>query len=375
MVALRFSNYFYQLHRKGRIIRPFLCGLLLVTAGPASADKNQRLGFEIHSFSYSEATSIHSIGGHWEDDVSSGDKALTVDRLYLGLLHGPFSIQYVQRYDAYYDYANDTARLLYQTENKLPLKQGDQYDLYISEDESASKGFRFGYSDWLRDDFKLSVYFSLLELTDLEQGELKGSASVVDSNDYDFSFYSDVVYEEDPLYERGKENVYGRGYSFDLAMHYLVNQNWDLGLQVLDLFSKMKVDDAPFTTAEASSGTKRFDEDGYVVFDPVVTGFEGYKSYSFEYNTQTHVVVGYRLKNSDSITLQHHDYYNLDFQEINYIQRFDEMELAWNLIPELNAIGFSIRTPSLKFILNTGNLDYDEMKYLQLSFQYYLTLG
>ena len=195
------------------------------------------------------------------------------------------------------------------------------------------------------------------------------------SKDYDFSFHSDVVYEKDPLYERGKENVHGRGYSFDLAIHYLVNHNWDLELQVFDLFSEMKVDDAPFTTADASSNVKSFDEDGYVVFDPVVTGFEGYKSFSFEFNTQTHVAVGYRLKNSDSVTLQHHDYYNIDFQEVNYIQRFDEMELAWNLIPELNVIGFSIQTPSLKFILNTDNLDYDEMKYLHLSFQYYLALG
>jgi len=375
MVPSRFSSHFYQLHQKGRILRPFLCGLLLTTSSSAFAEITQRLGFEFDSFSYSEATSIHSIGGRWEDDVTSGDKALTVDRLYLGLFHGPFSIQYVMRYDAYYDYANDTARLLYQTENKLPLKQGDQYDLYIDEDETSSKGFRFGYSNWLRDDFELSVHLSLLELTDIEQGELNGSASVVDSNDYDFSFHSDVVYEKDPLYERGKENVYGRGYSFDLAIHYLVNQNWDLELQVFDLFSEMKVDDAPFTTADASSNVKSFDEDGYVVFDPVVTGFEGYKSFSFEFNTQTHVAVGYRLKNSDSVTLQHHDYYNIDFQEVNYIQRFDEMELAWNLIPELNVIGFSIQTPSLKFILNTDNLDYDEMKYLHLSFQYYLALG
>jgi hypothetical protein len=46
-----------------------------------SAKEIQRLGFEIDSLSYSEATSIHSIGGHWEDDVGAGDEALTLERL------------------------------------------------------------------------------------------------------------------------------------------------------------------------------------------------------------------------------------------------------------------------------------------------------
>ena len=335
------------------------------------AKETQRLGFEIDSFSYSEATSIHSYGGHWEDDVDAGDKALTVNRLYLGYFHGPFSIQYVMRYDAYYDYANDTARLKYLTDNKLPLQQGDQYDLYIGSDRSASKGFRFGYTSWLADNFEISAFLSLLELTDIEQGDLNGSATVVDDNDYDFNFHSDVVYEDDPLYERESEQVSGRGYSFDLAIHYIVDQNWDLKLEVYDLLSEMKVDDAPFTTGDATSDIKSFDEDGFVTFDPVVTGFEGNKSFTFEFNTQTHFAVGYRLANDDSFVFQHHHYLNIDFQELNYIQRFDEKEFALNLIPELKAFGASFRMPSFSINLMADDLDYEETKFLSFSLQYY----
>jgi hypothetical protein len=368
---LKSSSFVHQLQQKGRILRPFLWGLMALLPTSLSAKEIERLGFEIDSLSYSEATSIHSIGGHWEDDVGAGDEALTIERLYLSYFHGPFSIQYVMRYDAYYDYANDTARLLYQVENKLPLQPGDQYELYIGADNSSSKGFRFGYTAWHTDDLEISAFFSLLELTDIEQGELTGNATAVGNNDYDFSFHSDLVYEDDPLYERESEQVSGQGYSFDLAIHYVADQNWDLNLEVYDLFSRMKVDDAPFTTADATSDIKHFDEDGYVTFDPVATGVEGNKSYTFEFNTQTHLAVGYRLANDDSVVLQHHHYVNTNFQELNYVQRFDEKEFALNMIPEFKAFGASFRMPSFSISLMADDLDYEEMKFLSFSLQYY----
>lgn len=375
MEPLKSSSFFLQLQQKGRILRPFLCGLALVMPTSLLAEQVQGLSFEFDSLSYSEATSIHSIGGRWQDNVGSGDTAFTLDRLYLGYNYGPFSIQYVLRYDYYYDYANDTAQLIYLTKNQLPLRPGERYELYIGSDKTSSKGFRYGYSDWLRDDFKISAFLSLLELTELEQGELQGSAAVVNSNDYDFSFYSDVAYEDDPLYDRDSEQVSGYGYSFDLMAYYQVNQDWDINLEVFDLLSRMKVEDAPFTTATATSNVKNFDENGYVVFDPVVTGFEGNKSYSFEFNTQTHLAIGYRLFDDDRIVVQHHEFDSVNFQELSYVQRFGDKALSWSLIPELNVLGVSLQTPFFQFTLKTDDLDYEEMKYLHLSFQLYLTLG
>ena len=175
-----------------------------------------------------------------------------------------------------------------------------------------------------------------------------------------------MVYEKDPLFERDTGQINGRGYSFDLALEYRIDQNWDLALEVLDIYSKMKVDDAPFTTATANSDTKNFDEDGYVVFDPVVTGFEGNKSFSFEFNTQTHLTVAYRLANDDRVLLKHHHYENLEFEEVNYVQQFDGWQLGWNLVPELEAVGFTVQSRYLVFRLNADRLDYEEMKYLDL---------
>ena len=374
MGPLKFSRSQVTGHQKGRVLRPFFYGLLLVIPATAGAETLQGLSFEFDSVSYSEATSIHSISGHWEDEVTSGDVAFTVDRAYLGYAYGPFSIQYVMRYDAYYDYANETAEIIFLTKNKRPLRAGDQYRLFIGADKSSSKGFRFGYSDWLTDEFKLSAYLSLLELTDIEQGKLIGSATVIDENDYDFDFDVDMVYEDDPLFERDTGEIYGDGYSLDLSLHYVINPGWRLQVDVFDLVSKMRVDNVPFTTASASSDVKEFDENGYVTFNPVVNGFEGNKSYSFEFNRQTHLALDYRRANDDRIVLQHHDYVNVEYQEINYIQHFGQNRLSWNLIPEFGAIGLSFHRPGFRIILNTDNVDYDEMKYLHLSFELFLAL-
>ncbi len=371
MVPLKSSKTFSQLKQKGRILRPFLWILITLIPILGYGKESSQLSFEFDSVNYSEATSLHSIAGEWSDSITPGDEALSVSRLYLGYQQGPFSFQYVVRYDIYYNYANETVQFISLVENQQPLQVNDQYQLYIEEDKLASRGFRFGFNTWLRDDIEIKAYFSLLTPTDIEQGNLNGSAVVVGTSDYDFDFHSDLVYKDDPLYDRATQDLSGQGYSIDLAFHYIVNEKWSINLELFDIAGEIKFDDVAFTTADATSDIKTFDENGYVIYNPVITGLEGNKSFTYKFNTQSHLAVAYKLANNNSIVLQHHQYINTSFQELNYVQRFDPNQLAWNFIPKINAFGFTFKTPNFSFGLTTDNLDYKKTKFLSLSTQLY----
>ncbi len=371
MVPSKSSKPFSQLKQKGRGLRPFFYLSMILVPALGYCQENSELSFEFNSVNYSEATSLHSISGHWGDSVTAGDEAISLSRLYLTYQHGAFSLQYVMRYDTYYRYANDTAHFLNLTENQLPLQVNDQFELYIGADKSASKGFRFGYNTWLKEDVEITAFFSLLKPTNLQYGSLNGSAIVIDSNDYDFSFNSDLVYQDDPLYGRETENLSGQGYSFDLAFHYIVNERWNINLELFDLAGKLEIDDAAFTTADATSDIKNFDENGFVIFDPAISGIEGNKSFTFKFNMQSHLTLDYKLSNENSIVFQHHHYTNINFQELNYVQRSYTNQLAWNLIPELKAFGITFKTPNYSISLTMDNLDYKKMKFFSISSQLY----
>ncbi len=220
---LKFSKQSFAGSLKGRIFRPFLRVLLVLLPVTGLCGENEKLTIEFESVSYSEATSIYSIAGNWNDKVSSGDDALSFTRLSIGIENGPISLQYIQRSDTIYEFANDTARFIYQVENRQDLTPGEIYELEIQPKRQASHGIRMGYTTEVNEDFGVTVFFSLLSPSNVLDGELKGSAVAVAANDYDFDFNSALVYRDDPLYDRDGTSLTGDGYAVDLFIRYAIN--------------------------------------------------------------------------------------------------------------------------------------------------------
>lgn len=349
---------------KGRIFRPFLCGLLVVIPVTGFCFDNPKLAIRFESVSYNESTSLRSITGEWDDKVTSGDDTLSVTRFYVGYEDDSISIQYLRRYDILYEYANDTARLIYQTENRLPLTPGDEYQLYIRSKSSVSRGIRLGYIKQLGQDFNIAAFFSLLSPTDLEDGVLNGSAIATTSNDYDFNISSDVFYRDDPLFDRDSESLSGSGYALDLNFDYTMSEQWYVKLELLDVLGELSFNNAPYTTADATSDVKSFDEEGYVIYNPVVTGVEGNKDFSYEFDMESHLTILYTLSSQYRFSLLHHDYRNIAYQELQFIQSFTRNMISWHLIPELKAAGISYHSPNFMIGLVADDLDFDKTKYL-----------
>jgi len=355
--------------KRGRVFRPFLYAGLFILSTSSYAVSDTKLIFSFDSFNYSESTSIHSISGSWDDEISEGDQALSVSRITLGFEYKNYSFESIVRNDSYYGFDNETAQFIYLTENKAPLENGRDYALNIKPDKSSSAGLRFGINHMINPGLKLSGFFSFLKPTDLVHGELNGHAMAIDSNDYDFNFSSELYYEEDPLFERETDSIEGYGYSIDLIVDYRINDTWSINLELLDVVGELLIDQAAYTGAEATSKIKVFDENGYLTYDPVISGIESNKDFVYQFNMQTHLSVSYQLSDKNSLVIEHYSLAGFDYQKLSLLQKVGHNQVSWILIPELSTAGIKFEHPNFSIGLETDSLGYKKMKYLSITSQ------
>jgi len=236
--------------------------------------------FLIDSFSNSEPIAIKAVTDDtWDGSFHTGDTAFAVGRAEVGVGWDQWRFGFYRRYDYYYKFSPDTAYLKYYTENKLQLNTGEQLDIYLAANTLIANGVSLTHSLTLADaNFDIKV--SYLEGKYLTSGSLVGDAEVLAENDYDLEFYVDYFYSEDKLFDREVVSPEGKGYSVDLNIDWSPSDDWDFNLSINDLLAKIFWEDAPRTSAIGDTDTKEYDENGYVIFNPVISGLETYEDYT-----------------------------------------------------------------------------------------------
>ncbi len=321
-----------------------------------------RTGLSFDSFNANESTSIHSISGNWNRPIHGGDQALSVSRMRLFIERDALRVAYLQRHDIHYAYSNDIVSLLYQTENKLPLPANSSYELFIRAKRSSSAGLQFGYSWQIGPELSLRSDISLLTPRSLQAGFLTGQASSVSDTDYDFNFVSDLAYDEDPLYARQAQSIDGDGYAVDVGLDYRPDERWYIQLDLLDIAGHLNIPDAPHTSATASSATKQFDAQGYLIYEPVVRGREDFSDTRLNFDMQLHVDLAYRFDASNRLSVQHHSMRGFDYRQVEWIRDLGAGELRLIALPELDALGIGGGSDFISATLIADSLDYRNMQ-------------
>src|SRR5690606_24100521 len=62
----------------------------------------------------------------------------------------------------------------------------------------------------------------------------------------------------------------------DLAGAWQIARHWHISGAVEDLFARVDWEDAPYTQARGHTNRKTYDEQGYAVFQPLISGREGF---------------------------------------------------------------------------------------------------
>ncbi|MGW8368139.1 MAG: hypothetical protein ACWGPN_05600 [Gammaproteobacteria bacterium] len=283
---------------------------------------------EIHAYffadsvTYSEPVSIKSILDDWSPPFAGGEAVLTHNRVELGARWRDWWFGVVERYDYRVELAPQTAELLYLTKNRLPLAQGSEYEIYMDAGKLRSNGVIVGRTIEATPSLRFSIAVSLLRTGEFTFGSGAGAAVVVADNDYDFEFDVDYIYSHDGLFGRTVSAPSGSGVSADFSVSWNPTERWTFRANLLDIASRMEWDAAPRTVATASSDTKSFDEQGYVRYDPVVSGFESYEEVSRRLTRKSLLRGEHHFNGTKSALIEYEDF---------EVARFVSVGAGWSI--------------------------------------------
>jgi len=266
--------------------------ILLITCTPLTHADDFSSYFLLESYSYSEPIAISSVlSNEWDAELHDGDVAFSTDRIELGVGWKQWRLGVFRRYDYYYEFTPDTVLLKYSAENNLDLTPGQQLDIHLSANTLIANGLSLAFAHSIND-VGFAIKASYLKGKKLTSGSLTGKADVISENDYDLNFGVDYFYSEDKLFDRVVEAPEGNGYAIDIMIDWRL-QNWDFNLDVRDLLAKIYWQDAPRTIATGNTDTKDFDENGFLIFDPVISGIETYQDYTQTLPRRVHFTTAY----------------------------------------------------------------------------------
>ena len=255
--------------------------LLILIAIASYVEAEEYLPYvDVQSVSYSEPIAIRSMMGEWQPPFEGGSKALTYNKAEVGFRWRSWQLGVLERYDYLLEFSSQTAELVYLTQNHLPLEVGKEYELRIKAQQHYSRGLRLGYQQRFSRKFVGELAVSYLQGKSFTDGGIQGVAQVTAEKDYDFQFDADYFYSRDVLFSRDVNPPEGSGYSLDLKFDWRPTERFSAQLSIVDLMAKIFWHDAPHTSATATSATKTFDADGYVRYEPAISGRESNKNFT-----------------------------------------------------------------------------------------------
>ena len=315
---------------------------------------------QLDTFLYSEPVPIKALDNDWQAPLESGDVILTSDRLEAGVRWDRWQLGAIKRYDYFYRFTPDTAALVHASKNKTPLETGQRYALNLDANSLESFGVRLAYSFEVKKGLTGQAALSLLRGQEFVAGAIWGEAEAISDKDFDASFEVDYAYSEDLLFDRITPRPSGSGYAIDLALDWRPSRAWRLQLRALDLLSKILWRDAPFTTASGNSDNKQYDEQGYVIYKPVISGLESNRDSNQRIPRKLFFEGHYLLENQLVVVGRYANYEIKDFWSAGLGYQWGESLAGLLYDPASKAWALRLDTPLLRFELGSDATTLDQ---------------
>ncbi|MDH5378399.1 MAG: hypothetical protein OEX00_08755 [Gammaproteobacteria bacterium] len=223
---------------------------------------------------YSGSTPLEFFDKGWSiEPVNGADYSEGYSVSQTGVEHLGFRFGVIQKAEVSVSHSKDFIDLLYSIKREDKLTIGRNYQLEIDANVIRATGLLFGYRYSTENWGAISVSYSQLESTEFYYGSWKGHAQSIAENDYDFRMDVDYYYQKDVLFDRKIEMTEGGGYTIDLEYRWESDQ-LDILLRLDNVTSKIVWPKAPHTKAVADNNTKEYNENGYVIFRPLLNGNE-----------------------------------------------------------------------------------------------------
>lgn len=267
------------------------------------ADVEKRVFLDGRAFGANNVFALRSIFIDEWDRVSEPRKKNNADLYWYadtGVAYKGWRVAGFYRGELFIEANEDTVEILSMLNLKQDLPVGRKFiiDLkakgFSATGIEISKGVRL---DGLLKGLSAGITARYLRGERIQTGAIGGSVTPEGPKSYDFDLFLDYVYDENYVYDRRDtgRSFTGQGYSFDFGLKYNVSDRVIVNILLRDIMGRIYWRDVPYTTADATSDTKSYDDAGYQQFRPTIRGFESHKHYTQRIPLKTDLAFSYGI--------------------------------------------------------------------------------
>ena len=341
---------------------------------PAEA---QKTAFRMSGFLADDAISLYQFFRDWHDPLHARkgiNIALELFRTDIGYtFKNGWYVGYFFQKESVVPANEGMVRGYYAVKNALVPDQPQTYQLYIGIEGIQRHGVQLSIPYTLqkkRYRLKIAVSPYISYDTDIQLGSLYGEGTLFPDSTYDAKGNADYYFMHNYLYDGWDHPVsHGYGYGLHLATRYTYfPYRTTLTLSANDLFAKSHWNRVANSQVTIQTQNSRFDEDGYIHYDPAIAGKEKLVNKTFSLSPSYHADITYCIdQGSVSIGIDRIYETNIPYIEASrlidedrslylsgsYDFRFDTIELglagkAWHVkvksngLSDTSAVGFDI---------------------------------
>jgi len=202
--------------------------------------------------------------------------AVVSEKYYLGVYH---------RYNVFIKTNRDFADFYRTAKNKLPFDEERTYELELKIDGIQESGILLSRHKIFHDDEEdIFIVGGALRIGvghDMQKGYISGNARVITPKSYEIDAHSSYYYTHNYLYHLDVDKSNGLGVGADMTLFYANKfYKYDIRLSINDLFSRIYWFDLPYSYVNIVTKNKYYDEDGYVKYNPSISGVEKYVNHT-----------------------------------------------------------------------------------------------
>ncbi len=347
-----------------------LCALplsaeILPFFNPLKQSSDQTVKLEVQGFIADDPVSLKDFFDDWEGEYSprNGDNAaMEMARIDLGsTIDGGYYVGYFYQRDALIKSNRGFVDGFHAVKNKLHFNSEQYYDLALDIEGIERHGgvVAKDYVLYDTDEHHIQVGGAafLSYDVDTQSGSLIGKGIIHTDDTYSASGRADYHFMDNLLYDGWDvDKTYGIGYGFHVGLLY-ENSVYHFKIQLLanDLFSRTHWKNLPHSLVDIQTSNQTIGDDGYVEYDPTISGWETYKDFTQKISPKYHADISKQFDAGYEVEL---GLDSVDFVHMPYIcvaKIFDEKKVELLYEHRFHSIGLSYTDKNLHLsILSNG---------------------
>jgi hypothetical protein len=345
------------------------------TAGAPGAD-GWTVFSELSAWQASDAVPISQIDGEWTaySPRSGRNTALMRNRVAAGAEKNRWRLGLELRQDAYLTTDRETLDAFYIYQQKRKPTPPASFALQARYFSWRAQGLRIGYTfDGPRiagRSSSIGISAAVYGNQQLRERSIEGTLSYPQADTYGFAA-SHMDANSRMTYPFMGEAPSARGAGLSLAATVPLAQSWTLRVQADDVASRLRWKNLPLNIESLSSDVTSYDENGYVQYQPLLSGRKRQLDRQFRIPRYTDAALDYRYQDWGA-SVHVARYAGETIPTLSLSHRFGWLTLRGNVETRFDSAGIGLEAGNFSFLLQSDSLRLDEAKTRSLHLQFHL---